>query len=181
MPPFSIRAGRASDAAALAEFAARTFRDAFAAGNRPEDLALHLSRSYCTHQQQRELEDPDISTLLAESADGLVGYAQLRRGPAPGCVIGESPVELMRFYVAREWQGRGLARRLMQAVDEEAARIGARTLWLGVWEVNERAKAFYRKCGFADVGSHIFVVGTDPQTDRLMARVVPPESSQSRT
>jgi RimJ/RimL family protein N-acetyltransferase len=39
---------------------------------------------------------------------------------------------------------------------------------VGVWERNERAKAFYLKCGFVDVGSHIFGVGSDPQTDRVM-------------
>ncbi len=45
---------------------------------------------------------------------------------------------------------------------------GAKTLWLGVWERNDRAHAFYEKCGFADVGEHIFLFGTDPQTDRVM-------------
>ncbi len=33
-----------------------------------------------------------------------------------------------------------------------------------------RAEAFYRKFGFVVVGSHAFVLGTDVQTDRLMAR-----------
>lgn len=40
-------------------------------------------------------------------------------------------------------------------------------------ERNERAKAFYRKCGFADVGSQVFVLGTDAQTDRIMVRSLP--------
>jgi hypothetical protein len=43
-------------------------------------------------------------------------------------------------------------------------------LWLGGWERNERAKAFYLKTGFKDVGSHLFMVGTDPQTDRILVR-----------
>jgi ribosomal protein S18 acetylase RimI-like enzyme len=60
----------------------------------------------------------------------------------------------------------------MQRVDVEAKNRGADTLLLGVWEHNPRAKAFYRKCGFADVGSHVFVVGTDPQTDRIMTRTL---------
>ena len=48
---------------------------------------------------------------------------------------------------------------------------GAKTLWLGVWEKNDRARAFYAKCGFADVGEHIFLFGTDPQTDRVMVMI----------
>jgi ribosomal protein S18 acetylase RimI-like enzyme len=168
-----IRAGRASDAGALAELAARTFSETFAADNRPEDLALHLARSYGPVQQERELLDPAIATLLA-SADGeLAGYAQLREREAPGCVAGEAPIELWRFYVARAWHGLGVAQALMRAVEAEARRRRAWTLWLGVWERNERAKAFYEKNGFRDVGSHLFMVGTDPQTDRILVRPVP--------
>jgi diamine N-acetyltransferase len=56
----------------------------------------------------------------------------------------------------------------MDAVVGEARTRGAQTLWLGVWERNARAIAFYRKRGFQDVGRHQFLVGTDRQTDRLM-------------
>jgi ribosomal protein S18 acetylase RimI-like enzyme len=66
--------------------------------------------------------------------------------------------------------GRGVARQLMAAVFAAARGRSAQTLWLGVWEKNLRALAFYRKFGFVDVGSHQFVLGTDVQTDRLMVR-----------
>lgn len=168
-----IRAGEAGDAAALAELAARTFRETFAADNRPEDLALHTARSYGAAQQERELLDPTIATLLIEVNGELAGYAQLRFGVAPACVTGEAPVELWRFYVAQPLHGRGIAQALMRAVETEAHRRRGRTLWLGVWERNERAKAFYAKTGYTDVGSQIFLVGTDAQTDRIMVRPVP--------
>ena len=168
-----IRTGKASDAAALAELAARTFRETFAADNRPEDLAIYMARSYGVAQQTRELLDPAVATLLAEVDGTLAGYAQLREGTAPACVSGEAPIELWRLYVAHAWHGRGVAQTLMRAIETEAHRRGGRTLWLGVWERNERAKAFYEKTGFTDVGSHIFMVGTDAQTDRILVRPVP--------
>jgi GNAT superfamily N-acetyltransferase len=168
----TIRPGVSSDAASLAELAARTFRDTFAADNDPEDIARHAAQAYGPLQQGRELADPNIMTLLVEAGDQLVGYAQLRCGPAPACVAGDTPIELWRFYVARDWHGQGIAQELMRRVDQEARRAGARTIWLGVWERNERAKAFYRKCNFVDVGSHVFTVGSDPQTDRIMVRPV---------
>ena len=174
----AIRTGAPGDAAALAEIAARTFRDTFAADNRPEDLALHIASSYGAAQQERELRDPAITTLLAEVDGVLAGFAQVREGPVPACVDGDAPVELWRFYVAHEWHGRGIAQSMMRAVEAEAARRGGRTLWLGVWERNERAKAFYTKSGFVDVGSHVFMVGTDPQTDRIMARPLTRTSSE---
>jgi diamine N-acetyltransferase len=169
----TIRRGVATDASALAELAARTFRETFAADNRPEEVALHITQAYGPAQQGSELVDATITTLLVDADGQLAGYAQLRSGPAPECVTGALPLELWRFYIAQPWHGRGVAQALMQRVEVEARQRGGRTLWLGVWERNERAQAFYRKCGFADVGSHVFMVGTDPQTDRLLVRAVP--------
>lgn len=168
----AVRPGRPADAAALARLAARTFQETFGPANDPGDMALYLSRTYGLAQQTAELTDPRIATLLAEVEGALAGFAQLRSGPAPSCVVGPAPIELQRFYVDGPWQGRGVAQALMQHVLDEAARRGARTLWLAVWEHNVRAQAFYRKCGLVDVGSQPFLLGTDRQTDRIMTRAL---------
>ena len=170
---FAIRPGAPGDAGALAAFAGRVFRETFADANDPADMALHLSRTYGMARQERELAAPGMATLLAESDGALIGFAQLRSGPAPPCVAGSDPIELLRFYVDRPWHGRGVAHELMQAVVAAALARGAGTLWLGVWERNERAQRFYRKSGFVDVGSQSFVLGTDRQTDRVMSRALP--------
>ena len=168
----NIRLGLATDAAALAALAVRTFRDTYEPHNTPEDMALHIAQAFGLSQQSRELADPAIITLVVEIRSDLAGYAQLRRKRPPACVEGEQPIELWRFYVDRAWHGKGIAQALMERVDAEAARAGARTLWLGVWERNDRALAYYRKSRFVDVGSHTFVVGGDAQTDRVMVRPV---------
>jgi ribosomal protein S18 acetylase RimI-like enzyme len=59
----------------------------------------------------------------------------------------------------------------MQRCLEAAAERGHRSVWLGVWEHNPRAIAFYERWGFVDVGEKSFVLGTDRQTDRVMVRV----------
>jgi len=168
-PRFAIRPGVPADAAALAEFGARTFYETFAADNTPADMARHLASAWSPKLQAAELEDPLLETLLAVGPDGvLAGYAQLRVDHAPACVATHQPIELLRFYVDKPWQGQGLARALMGEVERVARRRGGRELWLGVWERNTRAQAFYRKCGFEKVGSQIFVVGSDPQTDDVL-------------
>jgi diamine N-acetyltransferase len=58
----------------------------------------------------------------------------------------------------------------MTAAVAAARELGGRSVWLSVWERNPRAIAFYTKSGFSDVGSKVFVVGSDHQTDRVMAR-----------
>ena len=167
-PELRIRRARQADASMLAEFAARTFTDTFGPDNRPEDMAMFLASTFAADHQAREITDPSYVTLLAEIDGSLAGYAQLRWSEPPECVTGPSPIELLRFYVDTAWKGRGIAQRLMTEVRETAKNLGARTLWLGVWEHNPRAQAFYLKSGYRDVGAHDFVLGTDRQTDRVM-------------
>lgn len=170
---FRIRRALASDAAALAEFGARTFFETFAADNTPEDMSRHLASAWSPALQRAEIEDPQFDTLLAvDGAGAFAGFAQVHVNDAPACVTARQPVELKRFYVDRPWQGRGLASALMAAVERAALARGARELWLGVWERNARAQAFYRKCGFRKVGSKVFVVGADPQTDDVMLKEI---------
>jgi GNAT superfamily N-acetyltransferase len=169
-PNLTIRRAASPDAAVLAAFAARSFEETFAVENTPEDMAAYLATAFGDVRQREEIEDPEGITLLAEEDGVLIGYAQVRREPPPTGDANGAAVELRRLYVDRPFQGRGLAQRLMHAAEDAARNLGGQTFWLGVWERNARAKAFYAKCGFVDVGSHVFVLGTDVQTDRVMVK-----------
>lgn len=172
----TIRRADTSDAAVLSAFGRRTFLETFAAQNTSDDMESYLSGAFSEERQSAELSDGNTITLLAEDDGVLVAYAQLRRGEPPSCVSGAAPIELVRFYVDRAWHGRGIAPTLMREV-EAVAGTRNRTLWLGVWERNERAIAFYAKCGFVDVGSHVFQFGSDAQIDRVMAKSLAPVSA----
>ena len=87
-------------------------------------------------------------------------------------ISGERPVEIQRYYVDASHHGAGLAHQLMTHVVARAEAAGSTVLWLGVWERNPRALAFYRKWGFDVVAEHIFTVGNDPQRDLIMRRDV---------
>ena len=175
-----IRLATPADAAALAGFGARTFRETFEPDNRAEDVAAYVDVTYSVARQEAEIADSRRTTLMAESFSDLVAFAQTREGDAPDEVSGPAPIELLRFYVDRAWHGRGVAHSLMAAVFAAARARGAQTLWLGVWEHNARAIAFYHKHGFEDVGSHEFVLGTDHQIDRLMARPLTDDGAPAR-
>ena len=172
-----IRRAEIRDAASLSELGAMTFRDTFEAENSREDMARYLTDAFTPEVQATEITDPAGIVLLAEhdgeSGDAtLVGYAHLVSGKVPEAVQGRAPLELKRLYVARAWHGRGVAQALMQAAIDAARARGAQTLWLGVWERNSRALAFYAKYGFVRVGEHTFVLGADAQTDWVLARPI---------
>lgn len=172
-----VRPATAADAARLSRLGASTFRETFEGENTPEDMARYLAESFTPERQAAEIADPAGIVLLAEhrATPGdaeLAGYAHLLSGPAPAAVRGPRPLELKRLYVARAWHGQRVAQRLMDAAIDAARARGAGTLWLGVWERNPRAVAFYAKYGFTRVGEHTFVLGSDAQTDWLLARPV---------
>ena len=175
-----VRPATVADAPDLSRLGAATFRDTFEDENSPEDMARYLAEAFTPERQASEIADPAGTVLLAErhatSDDAeraeLVGYVHLTSGPAPAAVQGPAPLELKRLYVARAWHGRGVAQALMDAALDAARARGAGTLWLGVWERNPRAAAFYAKYGFARVGEHTFLLGADPQTDWVLARAL---------
>lgn len=168
----TIRRATLDDAAAVASLAARTFEETFAADNRPEDMAAHLAAAYGLTQQSAEIADASYATLLAFVDGVLAAFAQVRRKDPPPCVTGAAPIEIHRFYVDRCWHGQGVAPPLMHASIAAARRLGARTLWLSVWERNPRAQAFYARSGFVHVGQADFWVGPDRQTDHIFARAI---------
>ena len=166
----TIRRAAPADAGALAEFCARTFRETYEPHNTETDMALHLRTHFTEEIQRGEILDAEAAMLVAEHEGALAAYVKVRRGDAPVCVCAARPVEVQRFYVDRPWQGRGLAYRMMEAARQSGVALGADTLWLGVWERNPRAIAFYTRCGFADVGGWTFTLGKDVQQDRVLQR-----------
>jgi ribosomal protein S18 acetylase RimI-like enzyme len=169
----TIRTATSRDAAALAEFAERSFHDTFARDNEQSDMAQYVASAFGEEIQRTEIGHPQRVVLLAEGAGGIAGYAQLLAGSAPPSITMVMPAtEIERFYVAPEWHGRGLARQLMMHAIDVVSQSDTATFWLAVWERNPRAIAFYRKSGFVDVGSKLFVLGGDRQTDRVMCRLL---------
>ena len=167
-----IRCARIEDADLLAELGAQTFAETFSEDNTPEDMTAYLAASFSLEKLTAELTDPLSIFFIAEVDGQAAGYAKLHPGKASDGVEGQEPVELVRLYVSRKWLGRGVGQALMRRCIDAARGKGFQTIWLGVWERNSRALAFYRKWNFREVGDHIFQLGSDPQRDILMQRAI---------
>ena len=168
-----LRVATPSDAAALSRAASTFFLDTFGDANRRDDMETYLASAFSEATQHRELVDADNRIWLAIAANGdIAGYAHVRRSAAPsGASIGRShAVEIARIYAGQQWQGRGLGAALMNQCIATAREWGGEVLWLGVWERNPRAIAFYEKHGFQVVGEQPFLLGADLQRDLVMAR-----------
>ncbi|MCG8455578.1 MAG: GNAT family N-acetyltransferase, partial [Holophagales bacterium] len=151
-----LRRARQTDAAALAELAESTFREAFEAVNHPDDMNAFCAETFGEAIQAREIGDPTLEIWVCDRGGELIAFLQLRSGEPPPCVEAAEPLEIQRFYVDARWHGKGVAQLLMELALRRAGEGGFDTVWLGVWEHNPRAIAFYRKQGFEEVGDHIF-------------------------
>ena len=165
-----VRPASHKDILLLAELGAATFRLTFAQDNTPEDMEAYLTQNFTEEKLEQEVSGPLAVFLIAELSGKPLGYAKLNMGDPDACVTGPKPAELVRLYVVPESIGQGIGARLMKEAITTATNRGFETLWLGVWEHNLRAIGFYRKWGFEEVGSHIFQLGSDAQTDLILQK-----------
>lgn len=169
---WTIRRARRSDAATLAAVGAATFRETYAADTRPADMEAFLVAAYRDEDVRGQLDDPRSAFFLAEVADATAGFAQLRNDVTHPAVTGSNPTYLANLYLDRQFQGIGLGAGMMQQCLDEARKGGHDVLWLGVWERNGRAIAFYTKWDFVAVGEMPFQFGSERQHDIVMQRAV---------
>jgi ribosomal protein S18 acetylase RimI-like enzyme len=158
----------AADVEQLAALKADTFSDAFAAENDPVELAAHLKRAFSREVVTAQLSDPNSDTTWVLDDSEPVGYMKLNRGPAQTVPGLDDGLELEQLYVRRTHHGLGLGGRLMDLAVEATRRESRAFLWLGVWERNETAISMYLHRGFRVFGDHVFMFGSDAQTDLLM-------------
>lgn len=166
-----IRAA-AQHSAVLASLSQQTFVDAFGKDNNPIDLNAYVSQAFSEATIQQELLDPGSVFYLAYLQEEPIGYLKLRRGRTPNTLRHCQAMELQRIYVQQRAVGRGIGARLMQTAVDYARQAGYRVLWLGVWERNPSAIAFYQKWGFSKFDTHTFMIGQDAQTDWLMQKLL---------
>ena len=168
----AIRTATETDNVLLAELGRRTFFDTFAKDNTPENTAAYLAASFSPEIQAGKLADAATIFLIAEIDGAPAGYAQLKLGARLPEISGERTIEIERIYSEHAWIGHGVGAALMSACIELAAQKCCDTIWLGVWDQNPRAIAFYTKWGFKMTGSHVFMLGSEVQNDYLMQRNV---------
>ena len=163
-----IRRAVPADIDRLAELARRTFISAFGQYNTPENMKAYVEKAFTREQLLSELRESANTFLWAEHTGIPAGYAKLRRGTIQTCVTGPRPVELERMYAETGLIGAGVGKTLLHTAIKIAQSEGFQTMWLGVWEFNERAIEFYRRQGFVDAGEQDFMLGSDRQTDLVM-------------
>lgn len=145
-----------------------TFQETFQHSNTASDFQEYVDKSFSEHQILSELKNPNSTFFFAVIQDEIVGYLKLNVRDAQTEQIGPDAIEIERIYVLQEYQGQRIGVALMEKALSEGRRLNMKYIWLGVWEYNTKAIEFYKRKGFIAFDTHIFILGSDHQTDILM-------------
>lgn len=173
MEPFECIPCTPADLDVLRDVSIATFSRAFEAQNNPEDFAAYLGKAFGRQQLLEELRHPDMHFYFVRVRGELAGYFKLNTGKAQTELREPDGMEIERIYVLAGYQGRGIGARMLEWICSHARDMGKTYLWLGVWEHNPRAIAFYGRQGFVTFGKHPYDIGNDRQWDWLMRLDLP--------
>jgi ribosomal protein S18 acetylase RimI-like enzyme len=155
---------------ALNTMAQQAFVDTFAHLYREQDLNSFLRSAYGPNGLLKDLADPTFDWRVATTDGKIAGYVKVGPLglPAPDPLTGA--LELKQMYVLKDWHGQGIAPQLMDWAIAKARERKAPELYLSVFDHNHRAKRFYARYGFVDVGPCAFRVGEQLDEDRMWKR-----------
>ncbi|PKH12267.1 MULTISPECIES: GNAT family N-acetyltransferase [Planomicrobium] len=149
-----------------------TFTETFKEQNSPEHLNAYLEKAYNQEQLALELENPESRFYFVHSDDEVAGYLKINVGEAQSEKMGADSLEVERIYVKKKFHKKGLGKLLLEKAFDVAAELEKKKVWLGVWEHNENAIAFYKQKGFVQTGAHPFYMGDDKQIDLIMTKTM---------
>ena len=162
----AFRDGRPGDGKALSDLFCTSFAATFGHLYAQEDIAAFLCDKQ-PEQFEQQLADTAFAFRLADQDGKLVGFVKCGPNELP-IDEAEEAWELHQFYIAEEAKGQGISDALMEWALAEAQRRGFNDLLLSVFVDNHRARRFYERWGFVEIGRWDFMVGNHADDDRIM-------------
>ncbi|MEH7390303.1 GNAT family N-acetyltransferase [Bacillus sp. JJ1474] len=158
------------DLQTLQEISIETFHDTFKDQNSPENMNTYLEKAFNLKQLEEELFNMSSEFFFVYFHNEMAGYLKVNTNEAQSEEMGKESFEIERIYIKIKFQKHGLGKYLLNQAMEIAMGRKKKKIWLGVWEKNENAIAFYKKMGFVQTGAHSFYMGDEEQTDLIMTK-----------
>ena len=165
-----VRTCTLEDLAVLQAISYETFNDTFKEQNSPENMQTYLDKAFTLKQLEEELNNPLSTFFFLYADEELAGYLKVNVEEAQSEEMGSEALEIERIYIRKAYQQSGLGRHLLEKAIQTAKAHQKTLIWLGVWEMNEGAIAFYKRNGFVETGVHSFYMGDEEQFDLIMKK-----------
>jgi len=168
----TIRIATAKDRELIADLSRKTFYDSFVAFNTKENMDKFMNEQFTKDTLMKEVSADNNIFLLAYNENVPVGYVRLRENNIPPALGTNRAIEIARIYAVQDSIGKGVGTAMMRKCIDIALEKNYHTIWLGVWEHNQRAIDFYTRWGFEKFDEHDFILGNDVQKDWLLKKVI---------
>lgn len=177
-PRTTLRSATPADSEAVAALAIQVFLDTYATDGVRPDLAREAFAEYSDATFALRLADPVRRFVVAERGIGLIGFAEVITSQARSAANGVSGAELVRLYVQPKAQRSGVGKNLLAAAERIASDCSSPVLWLTAWDGNVRARAFYARMGYSDVGATTYVLQGHAYANRVLAKNLSTEAPE---
>src|SRR6478609_6498477 len=151
------------DSRKLQEISYETFNETFKHQNSLENMNAYLERAFNLKQLEKELSNISSQFFFVYFNNEVAGYLKVNTNDAQSEEMGDESLEIERIYIKKKYQKHGLGKYLLNKAMDIALECHKKKVWLGVWEKNENAIAFYIKMGFVQTGAHSFYMGDEEQ------------------
>jgi diamine N-acetyltransferase len=158
------------DLRTLQEISYETFNETFKDQNSPENMNAYLERAFNLRQLEKDLSKIYSQFFFVYFNNEVAGYLKVNINDAQSEEMDDESLEIERIYIKSKFQKHGLGKYLLNKAMEIAMESNKKKIWLGVWEKNENAIAFYKKMGFVQTGAHSFYMGDEEQIDFIMTK-----------
>lgn len=156
----------------LKEISYETFNETFKDQNTQENMNDYLKKAFNLKQLEKELSNTFTQFFFICCNHEVAGYLKVNTNNAQSEQMGEDSLEIERIYISNKFQKQGLGKLLLNQAIEIAVKCNKNKIWLGVWEKNDNAIAFYKKLGFVQTGIHSFYMGDEEQVDLIMSKTL---------
>ena len=147
-----------------------TFYETFRDQNSTENMTAYLNEAFSNEKLTAEIKNAHSIFKLLYVNDEIAGYLKVNTDEAQSEKLGPDYLEVERIYILSRFHKLGLGKVLMEEAIKSAKDMQKTKVWLGVWEQNSNAIAFYEKVGFQKTGTHSFFMGEDEQIDFIMTK-----------
>lgn len=168
----NLRKCTLEDSHKLQEIGYETFKETFKHQNSPENMEAYLEKAFNLEQVEKELFNTSSHFFFVYVDNEIAGYLKVNIDDAQSEEMGNESLEIERIYIKNKFQKHGLGKCLYNKAIDMAIEYKKKKVWLGVWEKNENALAFYKKMGFVQTGAHSFYMGDEEQVDFIMVKTL---------
>ena len=158
-----IRLAKKNDCQNLAALSIQVWLHTYATEGVRNEISNYVLTTFTEKYYLDLLEKPSYKIFAYVERTNLLGFIVVNldsffKSEANG-------FEICTFYVQEHFQNQGIGKSLLNIIKENYGEV----FWLSTWVHNTAAIAFYKKCGFKDIGSRNFKLGDDLHENRVLS------------